>query len=537
MLKLFGRNADVHPMADPKEAQRIFAELRQAEPAKAVEEIAHWAESVTTADGLKLAERLDLIKQLDDASQPHRVRTAREYGAVSRQSRFREQAAWRLNHDLWMRLADGYWRVASGMDGGVEKGADALKGQHGLVACRALRAQSMRLKWIYIRYGPIGPDIWQRFGALYRFAERNKCLRNAVTPYPAIAQSTTPEQELLRSLVLAASAPDALTPPELDMAERLVAHFVPNFVLTERPQPESTYWFDVDVGRPPTRLAAPPSQITPGLRLFSCVKGHNLAEQLNARILGSGEIPREVDLGLSSDQLLDTRPVLDVLQHLHMMWAAQPPLRKSPRLKMQVRMAVVGKFDNVVQVCKSADGATGHVDIDLDFGGSTGVHGTMESWLVDNISQGGFGATVPPAQGDWLQVGRLVAVQSEGKGDWDVALLRRISRHTGNTMTEAPKAEPVSVGVQVVSRKARSANFFDINGMRSNQPLSRGLYMDDAGNEPGVILACLPNGLVNPGERLYTVIDGVQQLLMPVGTTERGDDYEMIQFRAMSQQA
>src|SRR5215208_203300 len=71
MLKLFGGGAD-HPMRNPKEARRILDAL-PADELKALEELAHWLESLATAEGFKPAERAGLLVMMDDAAQP-RVR-------------------------------------------------------------------------------------------------------------------------------------------------------------------------------------------------------------------------------------------------------------------------------------------------------------------------------------------------------------------------------------------------------------------------------------------------------------------------------
>ena len=76
MLNLFtGGKAD-HPMANPKEARRILDEL-PAQELKALEELSHWHESVSTAAGFKPAERLQLIGALDEAAQPRLRKLAR----------------------------------------------------------------------------------------------------------------------------------------------------------------------------------------------------------------------------------------------------------------------------------------------------------------------------------------------------------------------------------------------------------------------------------------------------------------------------
>ena len=63
-----------------------------------------------------------------------------------------------------------------------------------------------------------------------------------------------------------------------------------------------------------------------------------------------------------------------------------------------------------------------------------------------------------------------------------------------------------------------------------------GLFLADGG-QPGVALLVLPQGVYLPGEQIQTVIAGVKHLLFPVAIVERGDDYDLISFRDMVQDA
>ena len=85
MLKLFGAGAD-HPMRNPKEARRILDAL-PADELKALEELAHWHESVSAAEGFNLPERAGLLLAIDEAAQPRVRKLTREYCGAVRPSR------------------------------------------------------------------------------------------------------------------------------------------------------------------------------------------------------------------------------------------------------------------------------------------------------------------------------------------------------------------------------------------------------------------------------------------------------------------
>jgi hypothetical protein len=56
----------------------------------------------------------------------------------------------------------------------------------------------------------------------------------------------------------------------------------------------------------------------------------------------------------------------------------------------------------------------------------------MESWVVENVSRGGFGAVLGNVPGEWLKVGALIAMQPEGGDNWLVGVIRRYHRETEN---------------------------------------------------------------------------------------------------------
>ncbi|MGH8733128.1 MAG: hypothetical protein ACREVB_05550, partial [Burkholderiales bacterium] len=77
-MKLFGGGKPDHPMADRKNAQRILAEL-PAQDLKAVEELAHLHEQVSTIEGFKPEERAQRLAMIDEAAQPRLRKLAAEY--------------------------------------------------------------------------------------------------------------------------------------------------------------------------------------------------------------------------------------------------------------------------------------------------------------------------------------------------------------------------------------------------------------------------------------------------------------------------
>jgi len=148
-----------------------------------------------------------------------------------------------------------------------------------------------------------------------------------------------------------------------------------------------------------------------------------------------------------------------------------------------------------------------------------------ESWIIENVSAGGFGALVPKVTGDWLRVGALVALQPEGGSNWIVGLVRRVSK---SATLEA------RVGIQTLSREPAVAQF-TLSGVRS--AAAQGVLLrgnDPASNE--VQIALRP-GLFAPGQNLEASRGGRRHLYVPTGYGARGEDYEIGRFRDLVRDA
>ncbi|MBL8378298.1 MAG: hypothetical protein JNM79_10540 [Burkholderiales bacterium] len=513
-LRSLGAQGD-HPLESVRESQQVFAELRGGDAMKSLEEITDWFGSVTDAEGMKPERRFEVVRQLDELAQTHRIKLARDFGVTSgRQSRTQEAKLWAVNHDLWERAARAYEDLIKRVEA-REKGSDALRKEVAFIAVRALRAASMRLKWIYVRYGPVPADLWAGMAHAYRFAEARQAERVRVTPYPTIPGESSPEEEYLHGLLLAASAPDALTPAGLDVVERLIAGSASKFRITAQPSPDSTYWVDLADPRPPLRLAAPPARMTAGLRFFATAAGHTDVLLLLDRVEKTRELPRGVDVGGTTDPEV----VIEVLQHLRLNWAPQPPVRRTERRRIQAKVQVVHGFEAIVGVMRPSD-------LDFDLGGSP----DGEIWFVENLSAGGFGASVMQSEGGWLAIGALIGVKAEAAGShWEVAIVRRLSRDD-----RAPKGQ-VGVGVQILSGEALIGMFTTNIGRWANGIATVDGIVLPEGGEPGAVLVALPRGLYLPGEQLLAMIEDRRHLMFPIGIVDRGADYDLIKFRAMVQ--
>lgn len=495
-MALFG-SKPAHPLADPKEAKRVLEALPANDPYKALDELAHWLESVAGAEGFKADARLQLLFMLDDNAQPRVRKLSAEYFAATRPSRFQENRLWTTVHGYLKQAA---WAYARSTDLFVQnvKGVDAAKAQLPLLIVRTLRSFAQQIKWMHLRYGPIDLASWGVFNRVYAFAE-SKQLAQAKTAAHGPGTDTTPQLEFLKGVMFSASAPDGLLPVEIDLAERIITQLASRFLLANAPSADHVYWTDLGQAIAPARVTKPPASAA-GLRCFGAGAAYTTVSDVAERVLTGGQTTPDINLGGSFDPEI----VLETLRHLALYWAPQPPERKSQRHPVKSRLAVTHGLEGVLNVLGGGDS--------LDFDNQN-----SESWIVENVSAGGFGAIVPQMKGDWLRVGALLALQPEGGNNWVLGVVRRVNKVSG---------QQARVGIETLS-KAPIVTQFSV-GKGATQA---GVLLKTAEQVEARIV--LRPGVFVPAQNLEISRGDKQHVYLPQAVAERGEDYEIARFREM----
>ncbi|MGH8766154.1 MAG: hypothetical protein ACRET8_10600 [Burkholderiales bacterium] len=499
-MKLFGGGKPDHPLADPKEAKRVLDALPANDLVKALDELMHWMESVAALEGFRPEARVQLLMQLDDAAQVRVRKLAKDYFADARPSRFQENRLWTALHGWWKQAGYAYARSVDLFVQG-QKGSDAAKSLLPQLLIRTLRSFAQHIKWMHMRYGPIDLASWGVFNSVYAFAEAKKLAQSKAIVYPGAAGESTPQLEFLKGVMFSASAPDGLLPVEVELAERFIAEFAPNFVLSPSSGPDLVFAVDLAQPRSPARMSRAP-QATPGLRCFGAgtalAQVHALAEQL----LTGGKLPPTLNLGGS----YEPEVVREVLSHLEMCWSSQAPERKTQRHPVKSRLSVTHGYDAVVGVLGGGD------SLNFDAQGS-------ESWIVENVSAGGFGAVIPQLKGDWLRVGALLALQPQGGSNWVLGLVRRVNK-LGPAQAR--------VGIETLS-KSPVLSQFAVSGAKGVS--EHGVLIRNG--EAAEARIVLRPGVFAPAQNLEIARGERQHVYIPQAIAERGEDYEIARFREM----
>ena len=511
-MALFGGSKPDHPMADSKNAKKLIAELPAGDSLKALEEVTFWLDSIMHEEGFKVDYRFELYDALDQAAKFHPRKLAQEYLATDRQEKFRESKLWHASFEFWKTLGGAYTQCVEQFQAGAP-GSGGFKKDMPSAIARALRTLTLQLKWGLLRYGPLEDRVWHDIGRLYLFADTHNMSAVPLQIYPGQHGGGTIKQEVLKALMLSVSSTDGLAPLSQEIAERTIAHFGDQFTLQSKPAPGCNFFFDLSMRKPAARVMKnlEPSATT---RYFGAGKAMAALVQMAQTVKQQNAVPSDINLGGTYEPEL----VLSVMQHLASYWSDKPPARSSERRKTATRMTVVHGFrETFANIDPSSQ------EDSLDFHQQDG----SESWIVENVSEGGFGAIIPQVKSDWIKLGCLIGLQTETSKFWGAGVIRRITRD---------EFQQRRVGIEVLSKAAipvmltPDGTASSFNAARGGEP---GILLSTAPDKNGEIALLLREGNYSPRQALEMSVRGKTYYLMPSKLVEGGEDFDYARFKVM----
>ena len=502
ILKIFSSSSsnNQHPLSDPKELKRVLAELPVKDELKLIDEVAGWLESLCNAETIRPDQLWAATRQLDEAAQAALRRVNRDYLLSPRVSRAEETRYWTVFISYWEHCAVLYDVLCKRAQIN-DKASDVLKPHLALFFSRQLAALAALGKWRHFHYERLSDTFWIRLGAAYLAAEKLGVANKSLQLYPSEQGTSSAAQEYTQFIAFESSSLDSLLPLEIELAEKLIGHFAPLFVLNSTNRPDNFYWIDAAQGRPPLRLVKP---IVPSstIRLLSFGRAPEALSAL-IRLVEQGNMPNELSLGGQ----YSARAVLSVLQHLALYWAAQPPVRQSQRHIVKGRLYVLHGFVHCLAVQEEAASAS--------------LGEQSEVWIVENVSLGGFCAILPSARREAMRIGELLALQPEGGTNWLISIVRRYTR----------KEEVQSVGIESLSKHSSLVRLqLYVDNRLVAERVETAILLDFTLMDADVrlILAATSFDL---RESYHVHLAGKNARLYPVELIEAGRDYEIARYR------
>ena len=500
-----------HPLDDKDAPGILLEELAGKDPIPALEQLSSYLDAIKTAERLKAGRAWEIVDLLDRTGRPLQRRLTQEFMADAQQrTKFQQARLWTGVSTYWTQLAEGYRFCLSKYEVGAV-GAAVLKPHLPRITCRAMRACAGQLKWALLRYGPVEARVWHDLGSLYLLAESLQFAQVNLSVYRGAKGESSPEREFLRALMLAVSSPDGLLPLQIDIAERLVAQLASGFSIGLRPATGIHYMFDLSGERPPGRLRAS-AALTPRVRCFGPGEAAAQADQIAQFIDDNQVLPLEPSLGGAYDPTL----VLSTLRHLLRYWAPMLPERKARRRHLE-RVTIVHEYEEVVA-------HVGGLFMDSPFVSSE------EEWIVENDSEGGFGAFVPQPNGAWVNVGNLIGVRREDGVSWGAGIVRRVTMDDkGNRY----------VGIQMLASGGAVVTVMAASKNTKDSPVSPEgelcVLLPSTTLQTGEAALLMRTGLFSPARNLMMHAYDRQYVLFPLGLDEKSEEFDVGRYRILEQ--
>lgn len=424
MLNWLGTRKAADGMALLRDTHEVIAALPGDDPVAAVTQIADALDAINHAGSLTLEERYDDICLLDAATVERTHLLLREYLTTSRQMKQREAQLWNGAYNCWDALASAYVIC-------VQKYAEDTAAAVGfrrparVSAARAIRALRRQMQWLRIRYQPAVPAIWMGLANLFAYIEDDN-IDEEMSIYPG--ETGTIKREFLKALVQSALSSDNLQPPGQDLATFIVSRYSPNFLLSRVAAPGCTHWFDLKHPQPPALLSRQPAPDA-DLRYFGVGLAVEAVTQAMQYMQENGLVSPE----LGFKYPIEIAFLSPVLTQIYNDWSGKTPERLHERKQSNARLSIVPGFQALM------DAVAQVTDDPFDFT----ARAEVESWVANDVSEGGFGAVLPAASEDWVGVGGIVGIESETPGEWHVGVVRRLVRTDDGLQR---------VGMQIISR-------------------------------------------------------------------------------------
>lgn len=423
-----------HPLARESGLTQILEELPADNPAMALEELTHWLLALSNAEGISLKERVKRLARIDQSAQKYERALRRQYTDTSRMHKAAEERIWNACFDFLEATVNAHLRCITNLPQKGEQNDRDLA----IVIMRALRRLDLQAHWLHLRYRPIPAAFWDRIFSVIQLAEERALLQLPISLNSAAKAQTTIAQEMLKFLMMSVSAPEHLTKIQIDLAHLLTHNLAGTFCWEQIPDGSTVFHVDFSKPRTPVRL----TKVSEHHFMSRCFGS---GEAVSALVVGlkqleSGGVP--ITLGAIDFASYKREDLLEVMAHLSQCWCKMDVRKEHPhfdkrhteRTQVFYRISVVHSFnflfDQLMQALTTA--STLAIENDGD---------ETESWVVENISQMGYGVTISSLKEDWVQNHTVIGIQPD-TAPWQIGVIRRVASES---------VENTQAGIQILS--------------------------------------------------------------------------------------
>ena len=447
------------PLASVRNVER-WLERQNIEAARLPQEIVNLIDQSLDDPSLVTAEGLAALQFLDERLQTPLQMLGHQYVSNPRMSRQIQEKIWNDVISISAVMQSAYRRfVQLGHDNPDEA---LIEKALPIVIARSLRYLAIDAKWHYFRLEPANAKVWARAHQLYRLSEVKHFDSDPLTLYPGVPSGpTTCADEYLKLLLLETINSGNLLPRQIDLIDSWLNKWTQGVTLERQYNPER-HLYVVNLTEAEGLSRSGDEMVGDMCRYISM---QSILAQISQVIkaLEQGESPAKLDLGTESRG----PGSLDLLRMLQQQWV----LQKDRHYKRSSERRPVRKVVDVIHGVTSLYVATknfadvqsrGEVQkeysdydelVDMKLYGfvssrtrekqaqqssytMTMSHTLLdtESWMVENESDGGYGAVLPTQDNDWVRIGALVGVREQGEKNWAIGVIRRLTKVNADQM-------------------------------------------------------------------------------------------------------
>jgi hypothetical protein len=447
---------DHDPLADPRAAAAWMRDLRlQQDISGQIEQVRELIKEVEHRKEFRL-ETLKALFIIDEQIQPTYELVKQQYIQNPRAGKAIEERLWEeiVGFSRAMLAAYHPFVRLENPRPDEEAGFNALGA---MLLGRALRYVGIQVKWHFFRFQTPPSSLWSVANQFYRLAEVGAVDSDPVVLYPGVdAPPTSCADEYIRIQMLATLNNGNFNLRQFDWADRWLQLWSRNIQI-ERKYRDTVHQFCVNLSEP-----TGPSKIHEAvegdmLRFWGV---NELLVQMSAAMqrLEAGESP--VRVGLGDDARMPA--CLDFLKQLEILWSRErsQQAHRQERTRVNKLVQVTSSLVSIFAAVRFDDEramarATARHAPDNDEVMDMKLYGYVtertkqklanmqsrnhayvakaktvehDEWVIENQSEGGFGAVLPVDGHDWVRLGVLLAIRNDEQSSWFIAVIRRLNR-------------------------------------------------------------------------------------------------------------
>ncbi len=563
-LATIGRKP-IPPLTDLLSITRWMEELPMGDAVETIEAVVKQIKEYCDQGLPTTKERLAVLTALDQGAQEALETLRDQYLQNPRMSRMMESRLWNtvlVYYQEILRAYYGHLMEYIGNPTGSRIGPSIP-----LLTARAVNYFALDAKWSYYRYTQANPKLWKRLHNLYHFAEYEEFERQPLKLY-AEGLETSIADLYLQALMLETLNTGSLAPRQLSLIERWLPMLIKDIHIDREFKPtQHTFYLDLNENRGAHRVR----RVVPqeNLRYWDTYGLKEKLDSLRAQ-LTAGVLP--VRLGLTEDCKLPT--CLELLERIAYFWAPTGVKRVQRAFErknaMQSIEVVRGlndislnvRADNARVVSSVNTSGTGDISYaemldvrlygfvtqrtqnKLGQGNEEKIEHIIahERWVMENESEGGYGANINDQADDWVRLGKLVGLKPEKKGHWNVGVIRRmrrISPHQQYVGIEVIAERPTALLLRADKSENRPLSIEGIDSVGFVMPIPT-LYLkaaqaDHPGNQVDSLI--LQSAEYAKGRELWFNAKGFTYHIRLKQAVERGDDWLRASFDVLAKTA